>query len=526
VIPAPDTLGGQALRRLLAAGTALVGGLDLEGVLQRLLETAAELTGARYAALGILDAERSGLGRFITWGAPEGAARRVGAPPRGLGILGALITDPRPIRIASLADDPRASGFPPGHPPMQSFLGVPIIVQGEAWGNLYLTDKRGGEPFSEADEDAAVVLAAWAAVAIDNARAYDESERRSAALAKAVRRLEATTAIALAVGGEADLDRVLELIVQHGRALAEARGVAILLRDDDGLAVAAAAGDVPEGVRGARVRDGRRPARVRDSLGMRTAEGALVPLVFRGRTLGMLAAFGVRAGGEDEQLLRGFAASAATAVATARSVEEQRLRGAMQAAEAERARWARELHDETLQGLGALRMMLVAARRKRDIDLVGEVVARLEEEIDGLRGLIRELRPAALDELGVAAAIEGLAERVQARHGIGVRTDVRLRRRRFDPDVETALYRIVQEALTNAVRHASASKVRISVADDRESVRADVWDDGRGFDPETPADGFGLVGMRERVALLHGELELSSSADGTHVAAALPLTSL
>jgi len=522
VIPTPDMLDEQALRRLLAAGRALVGDLDLEGVLERLLHVAADVTGARYAALGVLDDRRERLDRFLTLGVEDDVRREIGEPPRGRGVLGALIDDPRPLRLDFLAADARSYGFPAGHPPMETFLGVPVLIRGEAWGNLYLTEKAGGEPFTQADEDAAVVLAAWAAVAIDNARLYGDSRRRGEDLAQAVRRLEATTAIALAVGAETDVDSVLDLIVQRGRALVDARGVAILLRDGDGLAVAAEAGEVPAGVHGARVTGG--AAHVRASLGLVPAESVLVPLVFRGRSLGMLAAYGTRAGVADEQLLRGFAASAATAVASAQSVEEQRLRGAMEAAESERARWARELHDETLQGLGALRLMLVAARRAHDLDLVGVAIDRLEDEIDGLRGLIRELRPAALDELGLGPAIEGLAERASRGNDVEVTTELRLPPHRLPADVEIAVYRIVQEALTNAVRHASATRVRISVDASADAVLADVRDDGGGFDPGDRTNGFGLTGMRERVALLRGELEIGSSAAGTHVAAALPVS--
>src|SRR4051812_2655646 len=511
-----------ALRRLVEAGRLLVSELDVDAVLDRVVRTAAETTGARYAALGILDERREGLERFLTYGLDAQARATIGDPPRGRGVLGVLIEDPRPLRLGSVSEHPRSFGVPVGHPPMETFLGVPILIRGEAWGNLYLTEKAGGEPFTEADEDAAVVLAAWAAVAIDNARLYGDSRRRGEDLAQAVRRLEATTAIAPAVGAETDVDSVLDLIVQRGRALVDARGVAILLRDGDGLAVAAEAGEVPAGVHGARVTGG--AAHVRASLGLVPAESVLVPLVFRGRSLGMLAAYGTRAGIADEQLLRGFAASAATAVATARSVEEQRLRGAMEAAESERARWARELHDETLQGLGALRLMLVAARRAHDLDLVGVAIDRLEDEIDGLRGLIRELRPAALDELGLGPAIEGLAERASRGNDVEVTTELRLPPHRLPADVEIAVYRIVQEALTNAVRHASATRVRISVDASADAVLADVRDDGGGFDPGDRTNGFGLTGMRERVALLRGELEIGSSAAGTHVAAALPVS--
>jgi signal transduction histidine kinase len=485
---------------MLMASTDGVG-----AILDRVLATAAETTGARYAALGVLDEQRGGLERFVTHGVSESVQRAIGDPPRGCGLLGAVIDDPRPLRIDHIGADPRSYGFPPGHPSMETFLGVPIMIRGQAWGNLYLCEKRDGEPFTEADEQAVVVLAEWAAIAIENARLYERSERRRA-------ELEATTAIARALGGETDLERILELIVERGRALIDARGLVILLRRAGGLVVAAG----PSELRGTQLH-----GEPRDALGL-AADALLVPLVFRGESLGMLAALGARGGGRDERLLQALAASAATAVATARTVEEQRLRDAMQAAEAERRRWARELHDDTLQGLGGLRMLLNAAARSDDPErlrtAVRDAVGRIEREIDDLRGLIRELRPAALDELGLAAAIEGLAARADA----VLVTDVDLGGKRFAPELETALYRIVQEAVTNAVRHAGASRVEISVEEVDGVLHARISDDGGGFDPEAPRDGFGLTGMRERVALLQGELEIASSAKGTSVAAALP----
>ncbi len=521
----PAVLTDSALRRLLDAGRAVVAELDLEAVLYRALDTAAEITGARFAALGILDERRTALERFLTRGIPDADRRALGDPPRGRGLLGAVISGGCPVRVDALSTDPRSYGFPIGHPPMETFLGVPILIRGVAWGNLYLCEKADGEPFSEADEAAVVVLAEWAAIAIENARLYQRAEHRRRDLESAVRRLEATTAIARAVGGETDLARILQLIVTRGRTLLAADGLVILLREAGGLVIAAADGDVPDAINGTRV-DGE-PEGVRDVLGFAAQDGRLLPLVFRGRSLGMLAALGVARDGEDERLLQAFAASAATAVATARTVEERRLQDAMSAAEAERRRWARELHDDTLQGLGGLRMLLNAALRERDPDRlrasVTAVVEHIEGEVEGLRGLIRELRPAALDELGVKAAIEGLAAGTAEREGIAVDADVRLTAPRHSNEVETALYRIVQEAVRNAVRHADAQRVEISVSESDGVLHVCVADDGRGFDPEAQREGFGLTGMSERVALLHGELEIVSSAAGTTVCAAFPV---
>lgn len=545
-------LDDHRLRGLIAAGRGLVAQLDLEVVLDRLLGTASELTSARYAALGVLDERRRELERFATRGVDAATEREIGSLPRGRGILGVLIDDPRPLRLADLRTDPRSYGVPAGHPPMRSFLGVPILVRGEAWGNLYLSEKEGGAEFDEADEETVVILAEWAAIAIDNARLYRRVERRRDELERAVQGLEATTAIARAVGGETRLDRVLELIVKRGRALVEARALVILLQEGGDLLLAAGAGDFDGEALGRRLREegttwgevrrsGRAeriadvPSRLRISaerLGVREAATALlVPLSFRGRGLGVLAAFDRLTrdpafGDDEEHLMAAFAASAATAVATAKSVQRERLRESLEAAERERRRWARELHDETLQGLGALRVLLASALRRGDPaglqDAVRDSIEQAGREIGALRALISDLRPAALDELGLAPAIESLADRVAAAEDLMIDSDVRLARR-LTPELETIVYRVVQESLTNVTKHAGARRVAISVAEDAGLVAIEVRDDGRGFDADERRAGFGLIGMQERCALAGGELELvSSPGAGTTVRASLP----
>ena len=518
-------LDAARLHRLIDAGRSLVSHLDIDALLEQLIAIAADITDARYVALGILDQERRELERFLTSGIGAEQRRAIGDLPRGRGILGVLIEDPRPLRLASVGDDARSYGFPPGHPPMESFLGAPVMIRGEAWGNLYLTEKAGGAPFTAADEEAVVILAEWAGIAIENARLYRASERRRDELERSVRRLEATTAIARAIGGETDLDRVLELIVKRGRALVAARGMVILLDEQPGLVVAATAGEILPGFRGTRLAAAETDA-VRAALAEHGLDAqVLVPLTFRGRSLGMLGAVGGEPAEEDESLLLAFAASAATAVATARSIEAQRLRESVAGAEAERARWARELHDETLQGLGGLRMLVSAARRRDDADAMRaaleEVVTTIDGEIERLRTLIRELRPAALDELGPAPAIEELAARTGARHGLDVTTELDFAGRR-SPEVETALYRIIQEALTNAVKHAGATRVAVTAREADGTLQLSVTDDGSGFDPSAPGAGFGLAGMRERVLLLGGTLDVASGPGGTRIEASLP----
>jgi len=539
--------------RLLEAGRSLVAELDLETVLDRLLETARDLTGARYAAIGVLDEQRQQLERFLTSGIDPAVHAAIGDLPRGRGVLGLLIEDPRPLVLPDVSAHPRSYGFPAGHPPMRTFLGVPLLIRGEAWGNLYLTEKESG-PFDDVDVHAATVLADWAAIAIDHANLYRRMAERSTELERAVEGLEATTAIARAIGSETELARVLELIAKRGRALVRARTVVLLLQEDDRFVAAAGAGQLgPEtlgaslsldaSVAGDVLRSGV-PERIDDvamrfgvhdeALGVVGVETALlVPLTYRDRPLGVLCVFdrldeALRFGDREEGLMLSFAASAATAVATAKSVEADRLRHSLRSAEQERGRWARELHDETLQGLAALGVVLNSGLRAGGEALeraARQATEQVSEEILKLRALITELRPAALDELGLVAAVEGLARRAQEVEGLEVELELELAEEdALDPDVTTAIYRLIQEALTNVGKHARATVVEVGVAQDSSGVRIRVADDGAGFDAASPTEGFGIAGMRERAALMGGELDVGSSpAGGTVVEARIPL---
>ena len=544
------------LRRLLDVGRALVGELDPEAVLERILDEARELTGARYAAVGVLDEPRTKLERFLTVGVDAATHRAIGDLPRGRGVLGVLIDDPRPLRLADVSEHPRSYGFPGGHPEMHSFLGVPILIRGEAWGNLYLAEKDGGGEFTEEDEDAVVVLAQWAATAIGNARLYEDSERRRDQLERAVRSLEAARDIADAITGASDLARILELIVKRGRALVDARTVLIMLREGDELVVAASAGharDAP-GHRipiakstSGQVLERGRPERFVDvgfrlrvapaELGVNEARtGLIVPMLRRGNGLGVLAAFdrGPDADPfteEDEQLLRTFAASAANAVALSRSVETDRLRSTIAAADEERKRWARELHDQTLQSLGGLRVSLASILGRGDLAAkdgrIRQAIEDIEFEIANLRGIISDLRPALLDDLGLIPAIEAMLDR-RRQAGLEIASEIALADPvsgpvKLDPELETTVYRIVQESLTNVVKHAGADQVRVAVTVSHGQLLVEVADDGSGFDADAPTSGFGLGGMRERVYLAGGTFEVEPAHPGTLVRVRLPL---
>ncbi len=408
-----------------------------------------------------------------------------------------------------------------------------------------------------ADTQTGTTRVDWAAIAIENARLHQVSERRCRELEKALRGLEATTDVVIAIGEEISLEHVLEMIVKRGRALAHARSLVIMLREDHELVLAAGAGDV-EGVQGIRtpiagstsghvLRRGK-PERIADvtsklrlapqEFGVPDPHTALlVPMIHRGEALGVLAAFDRSNEGavftqDDEQLLQMFAASAATAVALAQGVRSDRLRSSLAAADAERGRWARELHDETLQGLGGLRVLLSSALRRKDPEhterSLREAVGHIEREIENLRTVITELRPAALDELGLRPAIEALVERHREHSGFEIDSRLTLAHPQrgiphLDGELQTTVYRLLQEALTNVVKHAQARYVRVVIEHTGQDLQIEVRDDGAGFAVDAQTTGFGLAGMHERVSLAGGTLQIVSDTQGTLVRAHLPV---
>jgi signal transduction histidine kinase len=550
----------QATRGILTVARSVLDQLDVEVVLERVLEAARDLTGARYAALGVLDDSQTELARFLTLGIDEHARRLIGPPPTGRGVLGELIRSPQPLRLADVGSHAYSYGFPVGHPPMRSFLGVPILVNGRPYGNLYLAEKEGAEQFTEDDEEAAVLLAEFAGVAIDHARRFAGSESQRFALQRTVSALDATIQIARALGGQTDLEAILKLVAKRGRALVSARTLVIELLHGTELEFAAGAGELPADVIGQRVdlegtvasaalraretqhlADRLNRARFEQHgggrLGLSAGDGLVVPLVFRDRVYGVIVALEHLGEGaftaEHQRLLEASAASAAVAVATAQSAADERRQQRLAAAEAERTRWARELHDDTLQALGNLRLTLAGARRSGERDTmataIGQALAQLEQDISTLRALITELRPAALDQLGLEPALLALVERVR---GAGLEIDAHVdlaqengrATERLVADLETGVYRIVQEALTNAVKHGGATRAVVEVLEDEHALHVLVRDDGAGFDPDVATSGFGLLGMRERADLLEGEIMVDSApGDGASLRASFPV---
>jgi signal transduction histidine kinase len=538
------------LRALLEAGITLTSELSLDAVLQRLVEIAAELTGARYAALGVIDPSGSQLERFLTHGVDAETQQAIGDPPRGRGILGVLIREATPLRLADLTEDPRSVGFPPGHPPMRSFLGVPILLRGVAYGNLYLTEKEGGAQFTEEDQELVTLLAGQAAVAVENARLYESSTRWS-------RQLESLHEVIRSLAGETDLRTLLTSIAARLRELVEARLVLIALPTPDGdLQIEAADGDGGAALVGhrlarassksGRVLERRQSARVDSMLddpevdwesemrpvGART--GLYAPLLVRGRAIGIIALHDKdgrdsRFSDADVRLVEIFAARAAVAVDLSERVARDALRRVVAAQELERRRLARELHDETGQ---ALTSILLGLKPLEDVlhddtsrAAVGELRELVVATLRDVRRLAVELRPKALDDFGLVAALERLTQNFEEQTRIEVDLQTTLGTRRLPTEVETALYRIAQEALTNVVKHARASHVSLVLQRRPGAISAVIEDDGAGFDPSSLDDqGLGLVGMRERLALLDGRLEIESSPNaGTTLVVEVPL---
>jgi signal transduction histidine kinase len=353
---------------------------------------------------------------------------------------------------------------------------------------------------------------------------------------------------------------LLRLMANRGLALVDASTLLVVIEERGELRVAASAGQETVRLRivpvdgsalGELYRQGKQVSLDRPrgpeaawlhELGLEARAALVEPLSMEGYGGGLVIALRRDGGfrGPDREALNAFATSVAQRLAAERSVEINRLRYGMEARERERTRWAREIHDETIQGLGALRMKLAHAR---DLDeqaaissAVESVLEGLGEEIDGLRHLITELRPAALDDLGLAAALQALARRAQAIDGLDVQIEIEIgpepEQHRLDAELESTIYRVVQEALTNVSRHAQATTATVRIVERDGVVRASVTDDGKGL-PEADRlgprgdgleGGFGMSGMRERAELVGGELELvPAPGKGTVMRLTVPL---
>ena len=536
------------LRAVLDAAIAVTSELSIEAVLQRIVEVAAELTGAKYAALGVIDKSGTGLENFVTTGFDEETIAAIGELPRGRGILGVLIRDAEPLRLAEIGSDPRSVGFPPKHPPMKTFLGVPILLRGVAYGNLYLTEKAGVDEFTEEDQEIVQLLASQAAVAIENARLYESATRWG-------EQLQSLAEVGNALATEIELSRLLQLVVTRLRDLIGGRLVYIAMPGPKGeTVIETVAGDDAERYVGmkldptrsktARVLERKRSERV-DSLiddpeveqqaarSMAARTGLYVPLVVRDRAIGVIVAHDKeeadsRFTDEDVRIAEAFAERASVAIDLSERVARDALRRVVSGQELERQRLARELHDETGQALTSILLGLKGLEEAKDEDEMRRSMREMRElvvsTLHDVRRLAVELRPKALDDFGLVPALERLAETFAEQTNIDVHVQAVLGDSRLAEDIETALYRIVQEALTNVIKHANAQTVSVVLTRNDDRVAVVIEDDGRGFDASAQTEeGLGLLGMQERIALVDGRLSIESNAQqGTTIALEVP----
>ncbi len=517
----------ERLRALLDAVVGITRDLDLRGTLHRITEAACRLAGARYGALGVIGPDRRVV-EFITYGVSPEAHAAIGHPPTGRGVLGLLIDDPRPVRVRDITTHPRSYGFPPNHPPMRSFLGVPLHVRNQVFGNLYLTEKQGGEEFTEDDEAIVVALAAAAGVAIENARLYELAHRRE-------RWLAATAEITNMLLGEVHRTRALELVAQRARQVAGADLALVALLDDDGetLTVEVADGQDAERLRGVSfpVADSglapvvrRREHLVLESLG-KAAEwpspptvigpAAVAPLAAEAGLYGVLVLAGATGhedhAGDDLPMLTTFAGQAALALERAQAQEERETIIVLE----DRERIARDLHDVVIQRLFATGLSLQTAAR---LATRPDVVDRITASVDDLDLTIRDIRSAIFELRTPATAalrVELRAIVDDAANALGFRPvlEVTGPLDTVVPEpVRPDLLAVVREGLSNVVRHAQAQhvRVRVTVAEGRLSVA--VEDDGIG--PGSLHERGGLVNLRERAVSHGGGFAIRAGDDG------------
>jgi len=528
VARAQEVIGTQGrLRGLLKAHQVINGDLGLPALLRRIVQASRELIGARYAALGVISADGT-LEEFVHEGMAAQQVQRIGHLPKGRGLLGALIEDPRPIRLPDLSQDPRSSGFPAGHPPMRSFLGVPIRIRDEVFGNLYLADSERGD-FSAEDEELAQSLAATAAAAIDNARLYEAARTRGEWL-----RASATIARQVLT---ADAGAALRVIAERSREIAGADLTIIALPapGTTGLrievAIGVAAGDL-EGVRlpmqgslsgsvftsGAPLRlAGPRDLPEQISVGPDVAEAGpmmAVPLLASDRVRGVLVA--IRSPGEslftaaDLDLAGGFANQAAVALELAEArAEQQRAVMAL-----ERERIAGDLHDHVIQRLFAagLSLQAVAANLgpSRQTDRITETIGDLDDTIRQIRTTIFQLQQTGQDGGG------GLRARVlevvhEVTPALGFEPAVRFSgvlEGVLSPGVAEDVLAVLREALTNVARHAHASVVDVDISATPDRLTVSIGDDGVGIGATTRRSG--LANLTRRAEQHGGQLSVES----------------
>ncbi|MFI7643647.1 GAF domain-containing protein [Nonomuraea sp. NPDC049400] len=517
---------------LLEAVVSVGSDLDLETVLRRIVETATKLVDASYGALGVVGEDRT-LIQFIPVGLSEGEIAKIEHWPHGLGLLGLLIKDARPLRLSRISDHPESYGFPPGHPPMGTFLGVPVRVRDEVFGNLYLTEKRGGGDFDEEDEAVVIALATAAGVAVENARLYEESRQRETWL-------QASSEITTSLLSGAGLHEVLTTMAARARQMCDADLVQVLLPEASGetLTVDVAEGEgagellgttfeVSATPAGEAFRRGA-PVSERDLLSAPYPDSPLrrlgygpalmVPLGTAPQVRGVLA-LAKRSGrlpfsGADQHMMESFAGQAAVALELAETRRDAERLGLLE----DRDRIAKDLHDVVIQRLFATAMTLMSTVRLVERPEAGK---RLQHAIDELDETIRQIRSSifALQTPREDAAPSLRTQIVDLVEGAGGHLGF-MPGLRMEGQIDTVvpehvaehLLAVLREALSNVVRHSRATRAEVSVEVANQRLTLVVTDNGVGLGEKGRRSG--LRNIEERADRLGGTAELEAPAEG------------
>jgi signal transduction histidine kinase len=526
---------------LLDAVVAMAADLTLDGVLARIVEISRQLTGAQYAALGVLNSgPRRGLRTFIHHGMSPVQVEEIGELPTGHGILGLLIDRPEPLRLHEIAAHPESYGFPDAHPPMRSFLGVPIRIRDRVFGNLYLTEKEGDGDFTQEDQDVVMALAAAAGVTIENARLYEEAGRREEWFA-------ATAEITSLLSGSGSVEDPLQAVADRAREVAAADVAWLVARTSDHLAVRVVSGPqvsvedlrdlslekslasevirTGEPISSEDMTDDHRATTMDHILGWpQTGPAIVVPLRAGAEIVGALALgwkpeHAYEYHSVDPRLPASFAEQAALAMQVVRSREaEQRL-----VLFEDRDRIGRDLHDLVIQRLFAVGLSLQSIT---EVSEGPQVRQRLETAIEDLGATIKDIRRSifALGSTESAADIQSEVTRLVDRAGSTLKVRPTLEidgplRSVVSEEVAPHLLAVLGEALSNATRHSGATKIAVRVAAG-ESLELVVTDNGRGL-PEDVQES-GLSNIRDRATDLGGRCEVESSSEGTTVTWTVP----
>ena len=529
------------LRLLLDAVVSMAADLTLDGVLARIVEISRHLTGARYAALGVLNSgPRKGLRTFVHQGMDLDQVIEIGDLPTGHGILGLLIDRPEPLRLHEIAAHPESYGFPPNHPPMRSFLGVPVRIRDQVFGNLYLTEKPGDGDFTQEDEEIVVALAAAAGVAIENARLYEEAKRREEWLA-------ATAEITGVLSGSGAVEEALQLVADRARQVAAADVAWLAAGTPDELSLRAVSGPpvtladmqglsldkslsrevmvTGEPISSEDMTEDRRATTMDHIAGWpKIGPAIVVPLRTGSEVVGALA-LGWTPDHTDEyhnvdpRLPASFAEQAALAMQVVQSRENERRLALFE----DRDRIGRDLHDLVIQRLFAVGLSLQSVSGVSDTPQVNQ---RIETAVDDLDATIKDIRrsifalgsteSAADIQTEVTKLVDRAAATLKFRPTLEIEGPVRSV---VTDEVAPHLLAVLGETLSNVIRHAGASRIDVRVCAG-ESLDLIVSDDGRGLPDEVQESG--LRNVRDRAERLGGACQVESSANGTTITWSVP----